>query len=185
MNDNAILERLAKLEKSNRRLKVGLILCVVLGFSLVLIGAVGAPLTASMVTAEAFKLVDFNGAERGMFSSNKDGTFFYIKDPAGNMRASMAATADDSYVNVLDNTGKTRIVIRFDNDKGPGLYVKDEAGNVPATLSAGKQGAWLEVKDDANRSRIVATLSDFVTEAAPPPPPAPAPVPAPGAGPRR
>jgi hypothetical protein len=181
MSENAVLERLSKLEKSNRRLKVAMAVC---GAALVCAMVIGAERATPLVTTEYIRLVDTEGKLRAALGSDKDGTFFFLNDPAGKMRVSMATQKDASYVSLKDPDGKTRATVTFD-EAGPAMRLKDGGGMNMAVVSTDQDGAWLEVRDGGGRSRVLSTLSDNVAEpkaTAPAAPPAGGAAPAPGGG---
>ncbi len=183
MSENAVLDRLSRLEKSNRRLRVGMLVC---GAALVCAIVMGAERATPLVTTEYIRLVDTEGKLRAALGSDKEGTFFFLNDPNGKMRVSMATQKDASYVSLKDADGKTRAMVTFD-EGGPAFRLKDEGGVAVAVMSADADGSWLEVRDAGGRSRVLSTLSDTVAEpkaAAPAVPQGGAAPPAGGLGPR-
>jgi hypothetical protein len=161
MDQSMIVERLGKLEKSNRRLKAMVALCAA---GLLAAGVIGAdrvvqPLTAS----EQIRLLDQDGRVRMALGCDKEGTFLFLNDETGRMRASIAAQSRQVYLNLKDGEGTTRLVLVCDGS-GPSVKVKDARGGTVATLTSDDEGGLMQLVDDTGRARVLGTMSDVISE---------------------
>lgn len=157
----AVLEdRVARLEKSNRRLKWALAACSVLVAG-ILAGADRAP--GPMVASESIRLIDRDGKLRMQLGCDDQGTFLFLNDESGKMRTSLAAQKGQTYVNLKDDQDRTRCEVRFD-DVGPALMLRDEAGAIVGALAYDTQGPYLQIRDTTGKIRILTTVSDVTSE---------------------
>ena len=161
MSERAIVERLEKLEKSNRRLKAGLGLCAAVLVAAVVIGAEQAagPITAR----ESIRLVDEEGKPRIVLGCDKDGTFLFLNDEAGRIRTSIAAQSKQTYINFKDDQGNTRMVLLLD-ESGPSMKLRNAEGAPLAAVASDEEGGLVQIVDTAGKSRVIGTLSDVVSE---------------------
>jgi hypothetical protein len=160
MSDDTIALRLSRLELSNRRLRLGMILCGVVAIGGLFVGAERA---ATPVSATSFRLVDADGKLRAELGSDKQGTFFYLNDENGKLRASIAAQSGAAFLSLKDPQGKSRVAVLFDAD-GAGLRVKDEGGITKAMLLVDDKGPVMQLRDDSGKARTIETLADVVAE---------------------
>jgi hypothetical protein len=120
----AIEERLEKLERQNRRMKLAGLGAMVIAGAFVLMGQASGPRTPPEVRAKSFVLVDANGETRA--------------------RLYMSASGKGPELDLLDAKGNERLTL-----DGPGLTLYDVNGKLRAVLAAGSNGTALQL-DDAN-----------------------------------
>jgi len=164
-NDNAVHDRLSQLERSNRRLKLGLALLGVGGLSAYFAGAAAGP--SSPITTSELRLVDTDGRTRAHMGSDREGTFFLLHDETGKPRLSLAAQHNASFMTIRDENGKVRAVISYD-EQGPAVRLKDKDGNPLASVLIDDHGPVVQLRDPNGFARFVSPLQDDV---APPRPP--------------
>lgn len=161
MSERAIVERLERLEKSNRRLKAGLGLCATALVATIMIGAEQA--TGPITARENIRLVDDDGKPRIVLGCDKEGTFLFLNDEAGRLRTSIAAQSKQTYMNFKDDQGRTRMVVLLD-ENGPSVKLRSTEGAPLATLASDEEGGLVQIVDTAGKSRVIGTVSDVVSE---------------------
>jgi hypothetical protein len=170
MNEIDVMNRLGRLERSNRRLKLAATACALGVVAAVFVAAERA---SGPMAATEYKLVDDNGRLRGAFGQDKDGTFFYLNDDTGKMRASIAAQKTGTFMNLKDADGKTRAIVSFDED-GPTVRLRDDKSGTTATMLIDDRGPSLQLHDATGKTRIFAPMIDVLEEPRgdrnPPPP---------------
>ena len=143
----AVLGRLEKLERQNRRLRR-------LGFApLLLIGGVllvaqCAP-SSRTVQAQRFDLLDSAGRTRAELSMLADGPALKLYDSQQNARAILSVYQNTPNLGLYDPTGVARIGLTNNLQDGPSLWLGDASGQpqaparrnrgAPSTLSAGQR----------------------------------------------
>ena len=157
-----VLNRLSRLERSNRRLKYALATCCAGLLSVAYLGA--APTPDKIIKAESIQLVDAEGKLRAALGSDKDGSFFFMNDQNGKMRASMAAQSVGSYMNLKDDAGVTRVIMSHDQE-GPAVRLRD--GNSLAVMTWDKEGPILHLQREDGRSRFLTPTNDAVVDPQP------------------
>ena len=136
----AVVGRLEKLEKQNRRLKQVGAVALVLAVALLLMGQVWqtqavnaqAPATRT-VEANEFVLKDANGKVRGRWSMTALGPAFALLDGKGRRRAELYVLADVPRLTLFDGNEKRRAVLGLVADS-PRLALFDGNGNLQAEL---------------------------------------------------
>jgi hypothetical protein len=173
----AVVGRLEKVERENRRLKF-------VGAAVLFVAAAGLVMgqawpTSRTVEAEAFVLRDASGPARAAWHPSPGGgaalTFFdfdqagkpraqvrverdgtpglLLFDQAGNGRAMLRADRDGSpHLTLTDQAAQTRAVLRVEGNGSPGLVLFDQGGKMRATLYVVSDGsATLQLSDKAER----------------------------------
>jgi len=118
--------RLEKLERENRRLKV-------LG-SVVLLGAAGAlcmGLTAApskKLEAETIVIKDARGKTQAILSSGDEGPAFTLMDQNGKLRVNIDVSHEGPGLDLLDGTENPRAQLMVTEDQGPLLNFTDSKG---------------------------------------------------------
>ncbi|MFH1748059.1 MAG: hypothetical protein ABIG44_13570 [Planctomycetota bacterium] len=111
-----IEERIERLERANRRMKVvalGL-LAVLLGAGLVAGPAVQQAASPRVIEASGFRLVDNSGKTRAMLVVSKEGPVgLSFLDENGKMRAIFGETKDGPALGFLDENEKVRLSLRL------------------------------------------------------------------------
>jgi len=163
----AVVERLERVEKQNRRLKLAGIV------ALVLVGAVGllaaAAPHARTIEAERFVLVDRHGIERAVLApgqyfpgqEEEDVSFLGLSlfDEQGKMRVALVATenspANESYgLFFLGADAGPQAGLGVDADIAQLLF-RDGKGNAPVWLTGGSPGGgMLTLTDDEGKHEI-------------------------------
>ena len=178
----AVLERLVKVEKKNRRLKQAGVAILVIGAACMLIGQ--ASPKARTIEAERFMLLDRNGKMRGGFGTFEDGetslSLFdlnekeraaLVLDAAGNPTFRLGGKDGETLLDVSLNpsgaaslmlfarSGKGGVSVAVDSHGTPAVELRDSGGDVRASLSLFKEGApGLGLLDKAGRARITVLL---------------------------
>jgi hypothetical protein len=144
----AIEERLEKLERQNRRMKLAGLGAVVIAGAFVLMGQARL-VHPGTITATKFVLVDAQGRQRatldmykgspilGLFDANgklraelaaaPNGPWLQLNDASGNMRAGMDAFSDSPELDLYDANEKPQAMLAVTSD-GPGLQLNDASG---------------------------------------------------------
>ncbi|HSB69691.1 MAG TPA: hypothetical protein VLT62_10190 [Candidatus Methylomirabilis sp.] len=130
----AVVTRLERVERQNRRMRVG-------GIMVLLVASVGllmgqAMPKATTVEAEAFVVRDSTGKQRVALHLAPDGgaalSFF---DPAGMGRATLRVDREGSPdLTLLDQAAQNRAVLRVERSGAPRLILFDPAGTPRASL---------------------------------------------------
>ncbi|MFI5378890.1 MAG: hypothetical protein ACHRHE_06320 [Tepidisphaerales bacterium] len=162
MENQEIVSRLEKLEKSNRRLRWA---AAAMGAGLVAAVFLGAEQRMPEIVTERIRLVDSDGKLRGAMGFDKDGTFFFLNDQNGRMRTSLAAQKGGGFVNIKDDNGKTRTLMSYD-ENGSVVKAQDDQG-LFSMLIEDQRGPAMQVGQDNGRIRIVAPMIDVLQEPQP------------------
>lgn len=107
---DTVIARLEKIERQHRRCKLAGICLLLLGSSLLLLGALASP--SRTVKAEHFTLLD----------------------PRGNVRARLSTIGDNAALSFHDQQGLTRASLTVGSDGFPGLVFHDQHGEVRVFL---------------------------------------------------
>ncbi len=183
VNTTALLERVKRLERQNKRIKLTGIV-VVLGMAFVLL--VGARKKVQKeIVAESFRVVDTQGRTRAGFSANQyssELTFygeneklrvvlsagFSANQPGSGLtlfdrKGEPRAFLDPSSLTIRDKKGKRRVVLGTVGEKRPhgigssfegtGLGLYDEKGEARAVLSVRLKGPRLVLFDKGGEPR--------------------------------
>jgi hypothetical protein len=171
----AVVGRLEKIERENRRLKYAGVVVLLLAAAGLTMGQ--ASPTSKTVEAEAFVLRDPSGTERAAWHLSPEGgaalTFFdqakkpraqvrvdrdgapgvLLFDQAGNGRAMLRADRDGApHLTLTDQAAQTRSLLRVEANGSPGLIFFDQGGKSRATLYVVSDGsATLQLSDKAER----------------------------------
>lgn len=119
-------ERVAKLERTVRRLTAALGGVVVLAVVLVAMGAVKEPGT---IQAKEFMVVGENGEVRAMLAHTDVGTGLSIWDDKGKTRFLISVNQDGTcLLNVNDRQGRERVSLGISNDDQPVIELVNKDG---------------------------------------------------------
>ena len=137
----AVVARLARVERQNRRLKIGGILVVVVTSAGLLMGQ--AMPKATTVEAETFLVRDATGKQRAALRmAPEGGVALSLFDPAGIGRAALRVDREGSPdLTLFDSAAKVRALLRVERTGLPGLVFFDEAGKARATLYVESEGS--------------------------------------------
>jgi len=159
---NTLTHRLDRLERDNRRLKLGGAFLVL---ALVSVGAMGQVLPKAVpkvVEAERFVLRDTKGKILAALGTRSSGTVLFLYDQNGKARAGLSLLADGSPGLVLaDQNGKERATLIVLADGSPSLSLADQNGKTRAGLSLLADGLPLPslvLADQNEKSRAVLTV---------------------------
>lgn len=148
-------ERLAKLERQNRRLKiVGAVALVLMG-AMVLEWAAMPTVTDystsdfkfKTVTAQEVIVVDAKGKPQAGLTVEKDGATLMLLDEKGTPRATLGVDRAGATLVLLDEKGMHRAVLDVDRD-GPRLGLFDAKGTPRAGLDVLKDKPGLVLVDE-------------------------------------
>src|SRR5712691_2469647 len=149
----AVLERLERIEKENRKLKrAGAGVLVLLG-AVFLMGqsyvqharaedADDDSAGARRVEAQSFVVRDAKGNIRAFFGMRPDGTMgLDLSDASGALHASLGLSDDGApSLDLGDGALRNRISLSLASDGAPQLLMRDEEGEVRAQLALGARG---------------------------------------------
>lgn len=149
MNDSAN-ERLARLERENRRMRIAGALILIAFVGIFLLGQATEPKVPGRVSTRqldivdkdgnvrisigsddagyaAINLVDKQGKDRGSFGMDPDGTpAVVIGDAVGKLRADFGTDRDGApMMRLFDSSGKIRVTIELDSGGQPALSLND------------------------------------------------------------
>ena len=133
---DTVVARLEKIEQQNRRLKLAGAFLLVLGSSLLLMGAFSSH--SRTVKAEHFALLDPRGKVRARLSTIGDSSVLSFNDQRGLIRASLTIGADGFPGLVFhDQHGEVRVFLGV-VDGEPILGLRDRSGTQRAMVKLGK-----------------------------------------------
>jgi len=163
-----IEERLEKLERQNRRMKLAGVGALVIAGAVVLMGQASGPRTLPEVRANSFVLVDANGQRRAMLAMFSDGPGLAPYDPTGQPRAELTVFSSGPDLQMEDANGKVRVgptvflgkpelVLIGANEKAeadlfvdsiaPALTFSDTNGSQRVALGVASDGPWFSLND--------------------------------------
>jgi hypothetical protein len=150
----AIEERLEKLERQNRRMKLAGLGAMVIAGAFVLMGQASGPRTPPEVRAKSFVLVDANGETRARLymSASAKGPELDLLDAKGNPRVVLGASGTSGGLDLLDAKGNERLTL--DGPPiGPALVLSDANGNTRAEMDAFSDSPELDLYDASGKPR--------------------------------
>jgi len=132
----ALVERLEKVERQNRRMKFTGAVVLVLASATLLMGQ--APPKRRVVEAEEFVLRDESGVKRGALAVLPGGAAgLAISDRSGEPRASLTVyQGGEPVLTLSDKDGKSRASLVLLADGSPSFYLKDQGGKVRSAMGA-------------------------------------------------
>ncbi len=151
--EDVVVQRLSRVEASNRRLRATVLGFVVLNLLLALGGAAiiytmtrgGRPAWAAhTVTARRFALADAAGNVRGYWGVDQDGANrFVLSDSAGHERMSFSVLSDGGSpgLSLSDESGTARVALAYLPDETSTLVFADRAGVARAVFGVSAQSA--------------------------------------------
>ena len=144
-------ERLERLERQNRRLKLGVLGVLVLMGSLVLMGAAAPP---KVVEAEKFVLRDDQGRERAVLDTSADRSGFRLYDAAGKKRTAIEL-GEISLYNENETQRINLGVERVDEGNGAAMGVLDAKGKTRIGLLTCQMGPALYINNVEEQTRAI------------------------------
>jgi hypothetical protein len=132
---DTVIARLEKVERQNRRFKLAGVCLLILGSSLLLMGAFASP--PRTVKAEHFTLLD----------------------PRGKARARLSTVGDSAVLSFHDQQGLTRASFTVGSDGFPGLVFHDQHGEVRVFLGVVDGEPVLGLRDHRGAHRAMVKLS--------------------------
>jgi len=182
-----ILQRLEKLERQNRRMKLAGLGALIIAGAILLMGQTSGPRALSEVKANSFLLVDGsgrtravlhmmehggpglalydeNGKARAVLGVVSDGTpVFGLYGANGNMRATLTAFSDGSKLDLFDANGKTRAGLAVASAGSATLSLFDANEKPMASLVEILDGSELALTD-ANGFETDIGITDLITQ---------------------
>ena len=142
-----IEERLAQLERKNRRLTLALMSVGMAAVMAVAMGQGAPAVVTQAVKARSFILVDDDGKVRGIFGVVKGGPLLSMYDENGKGRATLTVSSYGPGLTLRDENGKERATLTAVKP-GPLLRLFDQNGKERATLAVVKAGPLLSLDDE-------------------------------------
>jgi len=168
----ALVDRVEKLERQNRRWKhLGLLFLLIAGSGFLLAQVPRKALSAAPTQAvqaatydtlvvHRLELRDKAGKLRGVWAVEADKASLDLYDTAGKRRAGLSVTADGPGLWLYDPAGKIRADLGVEAD-GPGLGMFDAAGELCAALSVDAERSGLALHDAAGKSRAGLAVDNY------------------------
>lgn len=126
MTDFTVEQRVTRLERQNRRLKLGMVAVMAVVAGLVCLAATEP--AAKLVRAERFQVVDAQGvvrADLGVVAGAGTGLTLY--DPNGGERAGLGVNSNGGTgLRLIDKAGRSRIGLAVDHSGNPKIAFLDE-----------------------------------------------------------
>jgi hypothetical protein len=153
-----LMQRIDKLERGNRRLRLAGLLVLVMSSALGMMAQTAIRSTPKVVEAERFVVRDTNGAPRGVWDSSAGGVGLY--DDGGKPRAMLVLGPDGTpRVTLADQSGKPRVSLGVAADGTPRLVLTDRGLKPRVTLGVESNGSGLALLDEAGRLRGSVTVA--------------------------
>jgi hypothetical protein len=147
-----IQERLDRLERSNRRLKVGFLAGLVFAAVVVTTGAVST--TPKVLEAEKIVLKDAAGNERGELFANENAWGLVLFNKNSTKAASLLVGETLNGVVLFDQNGNLRQTITTNLDKSEWDMFHPGSDSAQFEAIATGEGTALTVRDRANKPRV-------------------------------
>jgi hypothetical protein len=149
----SVEERVQRLEKSNRRLKVGMLSLGIAATCIAVLGA-AAP-TPKAVTAEKFVLLDEAGNERAELSSNSKAAALQLLNVNGSRAAVVTAGSEGNAIFLADTAGQTREAMMVGKDSGARLsIIRNNQQQEMFVITDSPLGTVLAIRDGNGKDRI-------------------------------
>ncbi len=135
-------QRLARLERGNRRMKRIGTLVLVVAAAVLLSGAANGKDLPDLEVA-SLTLTDKDGKKLAWLGVNADGSpSLILADKAGKPRTALGVLADGSAaLDLYDKAAKTRARLSVPADGSPGVFLYDKAGTTRARLGTLADGS--------------------------------------------
>jgi hypothetical protein len=146
-------ERLSRLEKSNRKLKVGILALTTIVAATIILGAAAPP--PKIVTAEKFVLLDPDGHERAEFSANNKSAALQFLNSNGTRGIMIASGGEGNGISLSDENGHQRTFLMVESG-GEAAFATVREGLPQETfiLSDGVGGTSMAIRDLAGKDRV-------------------------------
>ncbi|HEY7675583.1 MAG TPA: hypothetical protein VIG69_00825 [Candidatus Methylomirabilis sp.] len=158
----ALRERLARLERENRRVRrTGAVVLAGLA-AVVLLGQAAPGNVGRTVEAEQFVLRSADGKVRAVLHTRADGSpHLDFRDAAGNARASLGMLGDVAGLSLTEAAGNGGVILHTQADGRPSLTFTDRNGGRRMTLFLTHDGSSTLAFSDRHRaSRMVLNAID-------------------------
>ncbi len=153
VNTTALLERVKRLERQNKQIKLTGIVAV-LGMALVLCCGAKDKVPKEIVT-ESFHVVDTEGRARaGLYVDQDDNIALGLFDKNGKPRAVLGVTQKGPQLALHDKNGKLCASLYVDQEAGLGLF--DKNGKPRAILAVDQIGSALYLLDENGETEFSA-----------------------------
>jgi len=159
--DGNIKQRLEKLERQNRRMKLAGVGALVIAAAFLLMGQASGPRTLPEVRANSFVLVDAQGRQRATLSMDMNEPGLALRDASGAIRAMLANSPQGPTLGLLDANGKAAATLAVLSD-GPLLGMLDANLTQGVMLDIPAHGPELKL-NDANRFETDIGATDLIT----------------------
>jgi hypothetical protein len=181
MTSIEIHERLTRLERSNRLLKIMLSICLCCGAVVFLMGA--ATTGPKIIEAQKIVLKDANGKERGqLFATDKawglvlfnrnetkaasifvapEANGIFLDDANGNIRQSFTSDLSRSDWNIFRPGSDTPQFGMTDNEQGTALTFHDRANGERISLGVSAKGSGLTLSDENAQIKAAVTGTEL------------------------
>ena len=137
VNTTALLERVNRLERQNKLIKLaGIVVALVMAFVL-LVGA--KEKVPKEIVAKGFRVVDTKGKTRAALAVTPKGPALFLSDENEKLRASLTVTQEGPILALYDENGKSRVFLAV-TQESPGLALYDKKGKMRAELDVLSRG---------------------------------------------
>lgn len=152
VNTTALSERVKRLERQNKLIKLTGI-AVILGMAFMLL--VGAKeKVPKEIVAESFRVVDTQGRIRAVLFVDQEGPALGLLDERGKLRATIAIDQEGPLLGLYDKREKTRAELAI-LQIGPRLSLSDENGKIRAGLAVIPEGPALALSDKYGKTKVI------------------------------
>lgn len=151
-------QRLDNLERSNRKMRAGLVMCLLVAIALFTLGA--RPSAPKVLEAEKIVLRDTNGNERGQLFANEKSWGLVLYTESGQQALGLVASTTVNGLLISDQTGYGRQV--FTSDKNQTTWSIFHPGSKLAQIEITDKlpGAEIIVRDRSDIQRIELGVAD-------------------------
>ncbi|MFQ5915288.1 MAG: hypothetical protein ACE5JS_19130 [Nitrospinota bacterium] len=134
----ALEERVSRLEKQNRRLRLSLGALALVIAAGVVMGATKQTIFGETIKAQAFLVTDKSGKPRAVFGTIGGEASLELFDGNRRRRVSLAVSKDNiPGLRIYDVNGTTRIVLNVLQEKGAAIILADGFGKPKWSAGAG------------------------------------------------
>jgi hypothetical protein len=163
MTESEIINRLHKLEKQNKYMKLGGLAIVLLVVTTLLTGASKKPDVAEEIRAKKIVLVNERGKDVIVMENLNDSSQIVMFDSNGKMRFGLEVNDRYSDLNIYDSKANERLSLSS-MDSGPLLYMYDSKGKKRLSLSSSDDddnGGCMAICNKKNETVVQLSVDEY------------------------